>query len=198
MIGIIDYGIGNIGSLTNAFRRLNISCLVSGNSKELNQCDQLVLPGVGAFRPAMNMLSTLRLGPFIYTWGMEGKPILGICLGMQLLFSESMENGLTSGLDIIPGTVSPLIGGKRKIHIGWNQVKPTQNYSRFQTPGYAYFVHSFICRPAEESHIIAETEYGSIFPSMVQKGNVIGVQFHPEKSQEFGMEILRRFSVEFI
>lgn len=196
MIGIIDYGIGNIGSLTNAFRFLDIPCIYSGDPKKLRECDRLILPGVGAFQPAMDVLTTLKLDRFIQNWALDGKPLLGICLGMQLLLSESEENGLTPGLNIIPGKVIPIKGGSRKIHIGWNQVEPVGDHSIVPNKGFAYFVHSFACKPENEAHIAAKTEYGESIAAVVQKGNVVGVQFHPEKSQDFGMDILRRFSVE--
>ncbi|MCH7612425.1 MAG: imidazole glycerol phosphate synthase subunit HisH [Candidatus Marinimicrobia bacterium] len=196
MIGIIDYGIGNIGSLTNAFRFLDIPCIYSGDQKKLSECDRLILPGVGAFQPAMDVLTTLKLDRFIQNWAMDGKHLLGICLGMQLLLSESEENGLTSGLNIIPGKVIPIKGGSRKIHIGWNQVKPVGDHSIVPSKGYAYFVHSYASKPANKTHIAAQTKYGELFASVIQKGSVIGVQFHPEKSQDYGMDILRRFSVE--
>ncbi len=196
MIGIIDYGIGNIGSLTNAFRFLDIPCIFSGNPKKLSECDRLILPGVGAFQPAMDVLTALQLDRFIQNWALDGKPLMGICLGMQLLLSESEENGVTSGLNIIPGKVIPIKGGDRKIHIGWNQVEPVADNSIVPSKGYAYFVHSFACKPSNKIHIAAQTEYGELFASVVQKGNVIGVQFHPEKSQDYGMGILRRFSIE--
>ena len=196
MIGIIHYGIGNIGSVRNACRFLDIPSIVSGDISELSTCERLILPGVGAFQPAMDILIKRGLDTFIQHWAEDRKPILGICLGMQLLLSQSEENGLAKGLDLIPGNVAPIPKSKRKIHIGWNQVKPVNSSSIISTFGYAYFVHSYACWPEINTHIIATTDYGEPFVSAIQNENVIGVQFHPEKSQNFGLEILRRFSIE--
>ncbi len=198
MIGVIQYGIGNIGSVKNAFSFLEIPCVVSGDMNELSKCDRLILPGVGAFQPAMKILKKLGLNVFLKDWARDGKPILGICLGMQLLLSQSEENGMTDGLGLIPGKVTSLQQSKRKVHIGWNKVEPVQENKIISNSGYAYFVHSFACRPEMESQIIAKTNYGESFASAIQKDNVLGVQFHPEKSQDFGLNILRRFSLEHI
>jgi len=195
MIGVIQYGIGNIGSVKNALNFLDIPFVVSGDMNELSACDRLILPGVGAFLPAMEILSNLGLDTFIQEWTKDGKSILGICLGMQLLFSQSEENGVTNGLGLIPGNVSSLKNSKRKVHIGWNNVEPIRSNSLISDSGYAYFVHSFACLPENESHIIAKTNYGESFASAIQNKHVLGVQFHPEKSQDFGLSILRRFSL---
>ncbi len=195
MIGVIQYGIGNIGSVKNALDHLNIANLVTDDQNQLSSCDRLILPGVGAFEPAMNILSDLKFDSFIKDWANDGKPILGICLGMQLLLSSSEEKVVTNGLDLISGHVSQLQKGDRKIHIGWNKVEPLGKNDIITESGFAYFVHSYACRPENESHIIAQTTYGESFTSAIQKDNVIGVQFHPEKSQDFGLSILRRFSL---
>ncbi|HBR87169.1 MAG TPA: imidazole glycerol phosphate synthase subunit HisH [Candidatus Marinimicrobia bacterium] len=195
MIGVIQYGIGNIGSVKNALDHLNIPNVVTADQNQLSSCDRLILPGVGAFEPAMNILSDLKFDSFIKDWANDGKPILGICLGMQLLLSSSEENGVTKGLGLISGHVSPLLESDRKIHIGWNKVEPIAKNDIITESGFAYFVHSYACRQENESHIIAQTTYGESFTSAIQKNNVIGVQFHPEKSQDFGLDILRRFSL---
>lgn len=195
MIGVIQYGIGNIGSVKNALDHLNIANMVTADQNQLSSCDRLILPGVGAFEPAMNILSDLKFDLFIKDWANDGKPILGICLGMQLLLSSSEEKVVTNGLDLISGHVSQLKKGDRKIHIGWNKVEPLGKNDIITESGFAYFVHSYVCRPQNESHITAQTTYGQSFTSAIQKDNVIGVQFHPEKSQGFGLSILRRFSI---
>jgi glutamine amidotransferase len=194
MIGVIQYGIGNIGSVKNALDHLNIANVVTADQNQLSSCDRLILPGVGAFEPAMNILSDLKFDSFIKDWANDGKPILGICLGMQLLFSSSEEKVVTNGLDLISGHVSPLQKSDRKIHIGWNKVEPIGKNEIITESGSAYFVHSYACRPENESHIIAQTTYGESFASAIQKDNVIGVQFHPEKSQDFGLNILKSFA----
>ena len=124
MIGVIQYGIGNIGSVKNALDHLNIANVVTADQNQLSSCDRLILPGVGAFEPAMNILSDLKFDSFIKDWANDGKPILGICLGMQLLLSSSEEKVVTNGLDLISGYVSQLQRSDRKIHIGWNKVEP--------------------------------------------------------------------------
>ncbi len=194
MIGVIQYGIGNIGSVKNALDHLNIANVVTADQNQLSSCDRLILPGVGAFEPVMKILSDLKFDSFIKDWANDGKPILGICLGMQLLFSSSEEKVVTNGLDLISGHVSPLQKSDRKIHIGWNKVEPIGKNDIITESGSAYFVHSYACRPENKSHIIAQTTYGESFASAIQKDNVIGVQFHPEKSQDFGLNILKSFA----
>ncbi len=194
MIGIIHYGMGNIGSVTNAFSYLGIPSIASGEIHELSTCDKLVLPGVGAFQPAMKILNNKGLDTFIQNWAKDGKALLGICLGMQLLLSQSEENGITKGLGIIPGNVKRIQNGVRKIHIGWNKVIPVFQNNIISESGFAYFVHSFACQPKDKSHIVAETNYGESFASAIQKNSIVGAQFHPEKSQKFGLDILRKFS----
>ena len=193
MIGVIQYGIGNIGSVKNALDHLNIANVVTADQNQLSSCDRLILPGVGAFEPAMNILSDLKFDSFIKDWANDGKPILGICLGMQLLFSSSEEKVVTNGLGLISGHVSPLQKSDRKIHIGRNKVEPIGKNDIITESGSAYFVHSYACRPENESHIIAQTTYGESFASAIQKDNVIGVQFHPEKSADAGLQLLRNF-----
>ena len=193
MIGVIQYGIGNIGSVKNALDHLNIPNVVTADQSKLLLCNKLLLPGVGAFEPAMNILSHLKFDIFIKNWANDGKPILGICLGMQLLLSSSEERVVTNGLDLISGHVSKLDNGDRKIHIGWNEVQPISKNDLITESGFAYFVHSYACRLENESHIIAQTTYGESFISAIQKDNIMGVQFHPEKSQDYGLGILRRF-----
>ena len=193
MIGIINYGAGNLGSLSNAFSYLGIPSFISGDIEELQKAKKLVLPGVGAFGPAMDRLKNLKLDDFLNDWVDDRKYLLGICLGMQLLLSESEENGTNKGLNLIPGRVKLIKNSFRKVHIGWNQVKPTNENLVFSKTGYAYFVHSYACHPVDEENIISLTEYGNQFVSGLRKRNVIGLQFHPEKSQEFGLRILKRF-----
>jgi len=194
MIGIIDYGMGNIGSLRNALTFLGIDSLLSRDPRELSRCKALILPGVGAFPPAMERLNRTGLAAYLQEWAGKEFPLMGICLGMQLLMSDSEENGLTPGLDLIAGHVVRLENAPRSIHIGWNTVNPQYANDLIPGKGYAYFVHSYACQPEETKAVLTETTYGSPFASAVQSGNVIGLQFHPEKSQKFGLDILRRFA----
>lgn len=198
MIGIVNYGVGNLGSLRNALDFLDIPNIVSENPGNLSECHGLILPGVGAFSPAMKKLKALNLDSYLKAWVSKGYPLLGICLGMQLLLTESEEGELHEGLGIISGRVTKMKETPRSVHIGWNLVKPKIFNRLLPFPGYAYFVHSYTCWPVVPDHVIGETTYGSIFPSFIQSGNVIGVQFHPEKSQEFGLQILLRFKDETV
>ncbi len=193
MIGIVDYGVGNIGSLRNALKFLGIPCEMIGDVDRLSRCKGLILPGVGAFQPAMERLDALDLVTFLQEWSDNRRPLMGICLGMQLLLDKSEENGLHKGLGLIPGNVTRLQNAPRAIHIGWNQVVPAKTPGLLSEKGYAYFVHSFVCQPANPSTVIGETSYGESFVSMLQSENTVGVQFHPEKSQKFGLAVLRRF-----
>jgi len=193
MIGIINYGVGNIGSLQNALTFLGLRSILSKNPDELSQCKALILPGVGAFPPAIEKLDASGLVPFLKDWANKKCPLLGICLGMQLLMTDSEENGLTPGLDLISGQVVKLKNAPRSIHIGWNTVSPRYSNDLIPSEGYAYFVHSYASQQ-ETPEVVAETIYGVPFASVVRSGNVIGVQFHPEKSQQFGLAILKRFA----
>lgn len=198
MIGIVDYGTGNIGSLRNALTYLDIPCQISSNPQNLKQCSGLILPGVGAFQPAMEKLESLNLVPFIKDWVLTGHSLLGICLGMQLLFTESEEDSIHLGLNLIPGKVIKLKDVPRSVHIGWNRVTPEKPCTFLPSAGYAYFVHKYACKPDNPEHITGTTSYGETFPSAVQTGKVIGVQFHPEKSQTFGLNMLKRFAYGII
>ena len=193
MIGILNYSVGNIGSLQNALTFLGLRSTLSKNPDELSQCKALILPGVGAFPPAMEKLDASGLVPFLRDWAKKKRPLLGICLGMQLLMTDSEENGLTPGLDLISGQVVKLKDSPRSIHIGWNTVSPRYSNVLIPGEGYAYFVHSYACQQ-ETPEVVAETTYGVSFASVVRSGHVIGVQFHPEKSQQFGLAFLKRFA----
>ncbi len=194
MIGIVDYGAGNMGSLSNALTHLGIPFRLSDSPYTLSKMDKLILPGVGAFGPAIDRLNHLDLTSFLKDWSSRQRPLLGICLGMQLLLSESEENGRHKGLDIISGEVKKIKGAPRAIHIGWNHVQPSGESTALHHSGFAYFVHAFACHPVDNNVVVGTTEYGEQFPSVIQMDNVLGVQFHPEKSQAFGLDILKRFA----
>ena len=194
MIGMVEYGVGNVGSLGNALRYLGLPFVLSADTSELDHCDRLILPGVGAFGPAMERLSETGLIPYIESRAEAGRPLLGICLGMQLLLSASHERGQYSGLGLIPGQVKKIKSARREVHRGWNEVVPRRDNHLISEPGYGYFVHSYYCEPDDPAVVIAETRYGGPLPAAIQKGNVLGVQFHPEKSQEYGLSMLRKFA----
>ena len=199
MIGIINYGLGNLFSLRSSFEAIGEDIIVTGDSKEMTACDRLILPGVGAFRDAANLLSKTGLEKAIKNEAASGKPILGICLGMQLLLDMSYEYGEWKGLGLIPGAIRPIkerIGEDLLIpQIGWNALKLYHDHPLFADTNegdYVYFVHSYYADASPE-HVIATTEYGAELTAAVAKDNVIGCQFHPEKSGPVGLKILRRF-----
>ncbi len=192
MIGIIDYGVGNLGSISNSLAYLNIPFVVSRDPKELETCQRLILPGVGAFGTAVSSLETSGLRSYLLQTANERKPILGICLGMQLLLTGSDESPGAVGLDLIPGQVHPFQKMKRKIHMGWNSVEFKR--SGLVKDGYAYFVHGYYCQPDDNDTIFATSEYGINFPCIIKHDQVFGMQFHPEKSQDLGLALLKAYN----
>ncbi|WP_147534062.1 imidazole glycerol phosphate synthase subunit HisH [Bacillus marasmi] len=202
MIGIIDYGMGNLFSVSKALERLNVPYFISENKEELLTADALLLPGVGAFRDAMERLNETGLSEMIASYVNSGKPLLGICLGMQLLFEESEENGLTKGLGILPGRVVRFAGHTKggelyKVpHMGWNKLTylhPSPILNGLDE-NHVYFVHSYHVVTEDKDVVIAEAEYDVKVPAIVGRQNVYGMQFHPEKSSKLGMELLRNFT----
>ena len=201
MIGIIDYGVGNLFSLRSSFEAIGEEVFVSGNAEELKKADRLVLPGVGAFGDAAKKLRESGLDGFVKEQAASGKPLLGICLGMQMLFEKSMEYGEHEGLGLLKGQVVPMEGvlpPELKIpHIGWNglnfQQKDCPLFKKIREGDCVYFVHSFYAEGCEES-LAATTEYGKELTAAVAKGNLFGCQFHPEKSGKVGLAILKAFS----
>ncbi len=191
---MVNYGVGNVGSLGNVLRFLDLPFVLSADPSELARCEQLILPGVGAFAPAMERLDQSGLIPFLQVWAASGKPLLGICLGMQLLFSASEERGQHTGLGLIRGQVKKIRGAPREVHMGWNQVAPTGPSRLIPEPGYGYFVHSYHCVLDDPKGMVASTVYGETIAAVVRQENILGIQFHPEKSQDYGLGILRRFA----
>lgn len=189
---IVDYGMGNITSVANAVSFLGHTPNLVSDPELLNKSDFLILPGVGAFSEAMRKLKENGMESAILELVDKGKRILGICLGMQLLFSKSYEFGETRGLNIIDGDVLPFDKAttKRTPHMGWNDVA-TQNNDFKKYEGDYYFVHSYFCNPANKSNILFQTNYGVDFCSAVSKNDhIFGLQFHPEKSQKLGLALL--------
>ena len=202
MIAIIDYGVGNLFSLRSSFAAIGQEVVVTDDPAVAGAADKLILPGVGAFGDAAEKLRASGLDEFVRQQAESGKPLLGICLGMQLLFDESMEYGVHKGLGLIPGRVVPMEGAipaDLKIpHIGWNALHfPKQSpLFRYVREGECvYFVHSFYAADCDEN-VIASAEYGAMLTAAVQKDNVFGCQFHPEKSGKTGLAILRAFCEE--
>ena len=202
MIVIIDYGVGNLFSLRASFQKIGVEPTVTSDPAAIAAADKLILPGVGAFADAAAKLRQSGLDTLIRQQAAQGKPILGICLGMQLLFEKSYEYGEHEGLGLLKGSVVPMEGvipENLKIpHIGWNALH-FQKYSRLlryiNENDCVYFVHSYFATQCEDS-VIATAEYGKELTAAVEKGNVMGCQFHPEKSGEVGLKILRAFCDE--
>ncbi len=205
MIAIIDYGMGNLRSAQKALEKVGLEAIITDNPDDLKMADAGILPGVGAFRDCYQGLKNKGFVEPIKEFVQTGKPLLGICIGLQLLFEYGEEGGGSEGLGIFKGKVvrfpSTEITGLKVPHMGWNFVQPVDNRENPLLPtgkgGYAYFVHSYYPQPEEEDIILATCEYGISFPCMIGKGSVFGVQFHPEKSQHFGLELLKNFG-EFI
>ena len=198
MIGIIDYGVGNLFSLCSSCRAIGQEAFVSGDAAELSKADRLILPGVGAFGDAAKKLKASGMADFVRAQAAEGKPLLGICLGMQLLFEKSYEYGCHEGLGLLKGQVVPMEGklpANLKIpHMGWNALDVRRGTLLEGLSGqYVYFVHSFFAENCEDS-LSAVTEYGIPITAAVEKGNIFGCQFHPEKSGNVGLSILRKFA----
>jgi glutamine amidotransferase len=197
---IIDYGMGNLRNVQKAFEHIGISAAVSAQARELRSADGLVLPGVGAFGDAMHNLHAAGLADLIRERTAAGVPLLGICLGLQLLFEESEEMGLHEGLGVLPGRVVRFAGELKVPHIGWNQLDLTPRGAAhpllrgIPDHSYAYFVHSYYVVPAQADRILTTTAYGIDFASMAALDRVFGAQFHPEKSQEVGLRLLRNFA----
>lgn len=197
MIAIVDYGMGNLRSVEKGFLKVGIDVAVTNKPEIIEKADGIVLPGVGAFKDCMRELSNLGLTDAIVNAIRNGKPYLGICLGLQVLFSESEEFGRCRGLDIFKGKVVRFLDSNLKIpHMGWNEIKIKKNNPLLDgilDKSYLYFVHSFYVMPEDDSIVSTTTDYGINFTSMIYTGNIFATQFHPEKSQKAGLTILKNF-----
>jgi imidazole glycerol-phosphate synthase subunit HisH len=203
MIAIIDYGMGNLRSVQKAFEKVGFEALVTADPKVVLEAERIVLPGVGAFRDCMTNLEQGGFIEPILKVIRDGRPFLGICLGLQLLFSESEEFGLHKGLNVIPGRVlrfpeGMTEGGEElKVpHMGWNQISVRRcppSFSAIPDRANFYFVHSYYVQPEDTAVVATTTNYGIEFCSSIWKDNIVATQFHPEKSQEMGLAILKNF-----
>jgi imidazole glycerol-phosphate synthase subunit HisH len=200
MIAIIDYGMGNLQSVQKAFLQLGVSAEIFTEPRKINEASHLVLPGVGAFGDCIKGLEQAGFVEPVISWIKSGKPFLGICLGLQMLFTESNEGGRYFGLNIIPGKEDrfPVIEGLKVPQIGWNQIKQTKLgnplLSNIPDNAYVYFVHSYYVIPENPAVTATTTDYGITFTSMIWQDNLFATQFHPEKSQKIGLQILANFA----
>jgi len=203
-ICILDYGVGNLFSVEKACRQFTNDVFVQEDSVDIEACDALILPGVGSFKAGMDGLKIRGLTEAVHKHVNVDKPLLGICLGAQLLLSKGEEFGEHEGLNIIPGKVThfpTLVGGCKIPHIGWNAIDPPQSdtwkntiFDTMQPGVEMYFVHSYILHPQNSENVLAHTQYGGCtFASAIRKGNVYGCQFHPEKSATDGLQIIEQF-----
>lgn len=200
MIAIIDYGVGNLFSLCASLAHLKLDSVVTRDKKEIEKADKIILPGVGAFGDAADKLRETGLFTFLQEQARGGKPFLGICLGMQLLFEKGYEYGVHDGLALIGGDIRPLaddIKGHKIPQMGWNALHfhlKDDPFLQYVSEGaHVYFVHSYYAKDCEKS-VVASAEYGVMVPGVVKNKNVYGTQFHPEKSGEAGLLMLRAFS----
>lgn len=199
MVAIVDYGVGNLFSLKSSFSAIGANAVVTSSKSELESADSIILPGVGAFQDAAKKLKDSGLENTVISLAKNGKPLMGICLGMQLLFEKSFEYGEHKGLGLIKGEIRPIEAvipkGYKIPHIGWNSLeikKPSPIFENVNSGEYVYFVHSYYAADCENS-VTAVSDYGAPLTAAVQSGNVFGCQFHPEKSGETGLKILRSF-----
>lgn len=195
MIAIIDYGAGNTFNVQKAFDFLGVETILTSDPKVIDQSSALILPGVGAFKAAMDNLQAAGLVEIIKTTVANGKPLLGICLGMQMLFDYSEEYGQTAGLGLIPGKVVAIPDGDLLVpQMGWNQQILHNSSSVFKEVAnqYTYFVHSYYAQ-TDPQYITSTVEYGVQVPAIVERDQVIGMQFHPEKSGQVGLQLLKDF-----
>ncbi|MFH1449932.1 MAG: imidazole glycerol phosphate synthase subunit HisH [bacterium] len=204
MIVVIDYKMGNLHSVQKALEYVGFKVKITNNYREIIDAQGVVLPGVGAFKDAIKNIKELNIDQAIYKVIKEGKPFLGICLGLQLLFSKSYEDGEHQGLGVLSGEVVKFPGSVLVPHIGWNTLEINLNldqtsslFLNIPNCSFFYFVHSYFIKPKEEKIIATMTEYGLKFASSIVKDNIVATQFHPEKSQELGLRFLDNFKKEF-
>ncbi|MFZ1082936.1 MAG: imidazole glycerol phosphate synthase subunit HisH [Candidatus Kryptoniota bacterium] len=192
---VVDYRTSNLLSIMKALQHVGAEVKLTQDAEQIREADKLVLPGVGSFGAAMRNIETLGIKDALVDFGKSGKPMMGICLGMQLLFNVSFELGIYEGLSLVPGEVVAFSSTVKVPHMGWNQVELKKTSRLFQGLSnfeYAYFVHSYFVK-AEADYVSGVTDYGLKFPAIIERENVFGIQFHPEKSQSFGLKILENF-----
>lgn len=197
-VAIIDYGVGNLRSVEKAFAAMGCDAVVSDDERVLRTAERLVLPGVGAFASCMKGLRERGFDSVVQERAATGTPLLGICVGMQMLFEVSDEFGTTEGLGLLRGRVRRFENDLVVPQVGWNRIQQKQQHGLFEgvaDGSFCYFVHSFYCEPGDADLSVGETEYGVKYASVVARDNICGVQFHPEKSQHVGLRMLKNFCV---
>jgi glutamine amidotransferase len=195
VIAVLDYGIGNLGSVLKAFRHVGAEAALVETPQAARDADALVVPGDGAFGAAMDEIERRGFGDLLRGAAADGRPVLGICIGMQILFEESTEHGRHAGLGLLPGRVTRIETGLPVPHMGWNRLRQTRPHPLFADVAdgaHVYFVHSYECQ-ADPSVLLATTDYGGEVAAVVGRGSVLGVQFHPEKSQSVGLALIRNY-----
>jgi len=196
MLYIVDYGAGNLRSVQKAVEYNGAAAQITSNPADIEKADKVIFPGVGAFGKAIEKIETLELRSPLIEFIATGKPFLGICLGLQLLFENSEENPGVTGLGVLKGDVKRFSAGLKVPHLGWNVLIKKENntlWNGIPEDSYFYFAHSYYISPLENEIIIGESEYGSRFPVAIKKENLYGLQFHPEKSQKYGLAVLKNF-----
>jgi imidazole glycerol-phosphate synthase subunit HisH len=196
-VAIIDYGVGNLRSVEKAFAATSCDAVISSDENILRKAERLVLPGVGAFGACMNALIERGFDELVRERVAAGTPLLGVCVGMQMLFEESEEFGTTHGLGLLRGRVHRFSADLVVPQVGWNQIRqrvPHPLFEGIEDAAFFYFVHSYYCEPAAGEVILGETDYGVVYASVVARENLFGVQFHPEKSQTAGLRLLSNFA----
>jgi len=200
-VAIIDYGVGNLRSVEKAFAASGCDAVVSSDEHTLRSAERLVLPGVGAFGACMKALTERGFDQLLCKRVALGTPLLGVCVGMQMLFDESEEFGRTRGLSLLQGRVRRFSNDLVVPHVGWNQIRQESPHPLFDgvaDGGFFYFVHSFYCEPSNDRVVVGKTDYGVEYASAVAFENILGVQFHPEKSQTIGLRLLANFARGFL
>jgi len=195
-VAIIDYGVGNLRSVEKAFAAMGCEAVVSGDEQVLRSAERLVLPGVGAFASCMKALRERDFDSLVHERAATGTPLLGICVGMQMLFERSEEFGTTDGLGLLRGRVRRFETDLVVPQVGWNRIQQKQQHRLFEgvpDGSFCYFVHSFYCEPGTADLTVGESDYGVKYASVVAQANICGVQFHPEKSQHVGLQMLKNF-----
>jgi glutamine amidotransferase len=199
-VAIIDYGVGNLRSVEKAFHAGGAEAVVTSDERDLRAAERLVLPGVGAFRACMEALNARGFDELVRERVEDGTPLLGVCVGMQMLFEESEEFGTTRGLGLLRGRVRRFPEGLRVPQVGWNQVGWRKSHALargIEDESFFYFVHSYFCDASDDADVLGRTEYGATYASVVARSNVCGVQFHPEKSQAAGLRLLKNFVEDY-